>query len=274
MKKMKQVDYRILSTLAEANRFIFEVNDGTGGAVFSKGSAKPVMRVNGMWVTGLLAARWIEVDRREKRSIRYVISDEGRRALHRAGHRLTEAKRPSRKDHRIEAEKHFRCPATKRMVKAKVNLGESPLGWLARRKKADGSPFLSGDEIAAGERLRADFEAAQMGPNVTQDWRRFIAPIDGGRSCSAQERAVGSSAEDARRRLFDALDYLGPDLSDAAFRTCCFLHGLECVESEMGWSARSGKVVLRIALRRLAKFYAASTRQTAPITGGEMALAG
>jgi len=40
-----------------------------------------------------------------------------------------------------------------------------------------------------------------------------------------------------------------------ALRCCCYLQGLEIVEKRMGWSARSGKIVLRIALQRLRRHY-------------------
>ena len=133
-----------------------------------------------------------------------------------------------------------------------VNLGETPLGWLARRRGPDGKAFLEPGEIAAGERLREDFERAQMGPRITQDWRRFLTPGEPGRS-GAGEPAAGPT--EARRRLAEALEALGPGLNDAALRACCFLEGLEATERRMGWAARSGKVVLKIALSRLAEHY-------------------
>jgi hypothetical protein len=45
----------------------------------------------------------------------------------------------------------------------RYGLAESPLIALARRRDRDGSRFLSPDLVRAGERLREDFELAQMG---------------------------------------------------------------------------------------------------------------
>jgi hypothetical protein len=136
----------------------------------------------------------------------------------------------------------------------RVNLGESPLGWLATRKGADGAPFLSPEEVEAGERLRNDFEAAQMGPRVTQDWRNFLTPSDG----PSMSGGPSAGPAVARERMGKALADLGPGLADVALRACCFLEGLEATERSMGWSARSGKVVLKIALQRLALHYGLS----------------
>jgi len=133
---------------------------------------------------------------------------------------------------------------------------ESPIGWLARRKGANGTPFLTRDEVAAAERLRTDFERSQLAPSVSQDWKRFLTSgVQGGIRISAQERDVDGGAEAARERLADALGALGPGLSDVALRVCCFLEGIEAIETSMHWSRRSGKVVLKIALQRLAAFY-------------------
>lgn len=118
---------------------------------------------------------------------------------------------------------------------------ESPIGWLARRRDAGGRPFLSRGAVAAAERLRADFERSQLAPCVTQDWKRFLTSgVEGGTRGSAQERDVDNGANAARERLADALDALGPGLSDVALRVCCFLEGIEAIESSMHWSRRSG----------------------------------
>ncbi|WP_342707287.1 DUF6456 domain-containing protein [Jannaschia pohangensis] len=134
----------------------------------------------------------------------------------------------------------------------RVNLSESPLGSLARKKDRDGKPFLSMDLVVAGERLREDFESAQMGPRVGQNWERFLTP--GGRG-QMQPGSPCSGPEEARTRVSDALRDLGPGLADVVLRVCCFLEGLEACEKRLGWAARSGKIVLRIALQRLAAHY-------------------
>ncbi|SLN12560.1 hypothetical protein PEL8287_00408 [Roseovarius litorisediminis] len=130
---------------------------------------------------------------------------------------------------------------------------ESPLTALARRKDRDGQRFLSDDLVRAGERLREDFELAQMLPRVTQNWDRFLTCVDSGNLVG--ERAGAGGAEAAQARFIGALRHLGPGLGDVVLRCCCYLEGLERAEKRMGWSARSGKIVLRIALQRLKRHY-------------------
>lgn len=151
------------------------------------------------------------------------------------------------------SEKTITDPVTSRTRRARYNLSESPLAALARRKDRDGQPFLEDVLVHAGERLREDFELAQMGPNVTQNWDHFLT--GGGRGTFAPDRATGGGSTGARDRVTQALSDLGPGLSDVALRCCCFLEGLEMAEKRMGWSARSGKIVLRIALQRLKHHY-------------------
>ena len=137
--------------------------------------------------------------------------------------------------------------------RARYNANESPLVALARRRDKDGNPFLDADLVTAGERLREDFELAQLGPRVAQNWDRFLTGADRGGFGGSSD---GQGSERARARVAAALKDLGPGLGDVVLRCCCFLEGMEQAEKRMGWSARSGKIVLKIALQRLKRHYA------------------
>ncbi|GHE04948.1 hypothetical protein U879_02535 [Defluviimonas sp. 20V17] len=140
-----------------------------------------------------------------------------------------------------------------RRQRIRYNLAESPVAALARRRDRDGKPFLSADLVRAAERLREDFEIAQMGPRVAQNWDRFLT--GGDRGGFAQTRGPAEGPRAARDRVAAALRDLGPGLGDMVLRCCCYLEGLEGAEKRLGWSARSGKIVLRIALMRLKRHY-------------------
>lgn len=153
--------------------------------------------------------------------------------------------------HRVFTTRTLPDPDTAEPRRMRVNLAENPLLVLARRRDANGQRFLDADMIAAAERLREDFELAQMGPRVTQNWDGFMtAGID--QSFSA---GLGGGSEAARNRVAAALRELGPGMGDMVLRVCCFLEGIELTERRLGWSARSGKVVLRLALMRLHRHY-------------------
>ncbi len=136
-----------------------------------------------------------------------------------------------------------------------VNESESPLSWLRRRRDKDGKPLISQEEFNAGERLRADFWFAQMTPKVTSSWNstfssrreRRAAP---GAGIELQDRVVA-----ARERVRLALQAVGPELSGILIDVCCHLKGLEEAERSAGWPQRSGKVILQLALTRLARHY-------------------
>jgi hypothetical protein len=134
----------------------------------------------------------------------------------------------------------------------RYNMAESPVVALSRRREKDGKAFLEPALVTAAERLREDFELAQMGPRIAQDWSRFLTAGSGGGFNSGDGLR---GPEGARDRVAAALRDLGPGLGDMALRCCCFLEGLEATEKRMGWSARSGKIVLRIALQRLKRHY-------------------
>lgn len=71
----------------------------------------------------------------------------------------------------------------------------------------------------------------------------------------------------ARDRVAVALADLGPGLGDVALRVCCYQEGLEVAERRMGWAARSGKIVLRIALQRLRRHYDETYGRAGPLIG-------
>lgn len=131
---------------------------------------------------------------------------------------------------------------------------ESPLLWLHRRLGKDGKPQISAEEFAAGERFRSELTLARMMPRMTMNWDASLAP-DGRGAGSRGPAAASDAALAARQRVRLACDRLGPDLSGLAIDVCGFLKGLDLVERERGWPARSAKVVLRLALKALATHY-------------------
>jgi len=138
--------------------------------------------------------------------------------------------------------------------RVRYGIAESPLAALARRRDREGTRFLSRTMVRAGERLREDFEMAQMGPVVSRDLAGFLESLRSEGTPDAPDGGRGTHL--AHARVIAALRDLGPGLSDVALRCCCFLEGLETAEKVLGWSARSGKIVLRIALMRLDVHYA------------------
>lgn len=205
---------------------------------------------------------WISCETKGK-VLQYSITTAGRAALKRlldedSLKRQKEtgfAEKPSvfQSQHKDWAERTVTEPDGVSRKKMRYNLAESPLTSLARKKDKAGNPFLTVELLEAGERLREDFELAHLGPRVAQNWDRFLTGAV--RQKSGSNENLSGGAMNARDRVHAALKDLGPGLSDIVMRCCCFLEGMETAEKRMGWSARSGKIVLRIALQRLRVHY-------------------
>lgn len=181
---------------------------------------------------------------------RFLAEDEAKR---RGKQGSDEGAQAFRDQHGDFEERDIMDPETGAPRRVRYNIAESPLAMLARRKDRNGKPFLSVDLVQAGERFREDFELAQMGPRVAQNWDRFLTSSD--RGSVLGDGGIGEGPRAARDRVLQALEDLGPGLGDIVMRCCCFLEGLEAAEKRLGWSARSGKVVLRIGLQRLRRHY-------------------
>ncbi len=124
-----------------------------------------------------------------------------------------------------------------------INLAESPLSWLGARG------LVTPRQIEAGERLRADYERAAIAPPTTMRWS---PRVDGG----AGEGLDPTAAHLAAKRRFDAaIAGVGRGLSDVLWRVVCAGEGLPVAEKALGWPARSGRLVLTLALDRLADHY-------------------
>jgi hypothetical protein len=135
-------------------------------------------------------------------------------------------------------------PAGRNRRSVTVNLAESPLTWLHARGR------LSDRQFHAGERLRADWEFAQLSASLTMRWDpvRIKGGPDAG--LSPTERQIAAKA-----RFDGAIALAGPGLTDVLWRVVCAGEGLPEAEKGLGWPARSGKLVLGIALDRVADFY-------------------
>jgi hypothetical protein len=128
-----------------------------------------------------------------------------------------------------------------------VNLAESPLGWLFSRG------LLTRRQVDAGERLRLDWERAQLAPRVTMGWDS--APVSANRGGSAPAPDLVGTQIDAKRRFEAAVASAGPGLSDILWRVVCAGEGMRDAETALGWPARAGKLVLTFALDRVADYY-------------------
>jgi hypothetical protein len=128
-----------------------------------------------------------------------------------------------------------------------VNLAESPLGWLKARGLVDGRQY------DAGEKLREDWERAQHAPVVTMRWD--APPKGSGPRGAPEEGDFSDSCLAARRRFESAVAAVGTGLADILWRVVCAGEGMRDAERALGWPARAGKLVLTLALDRLADHY-------------------
>ncbi len=125
-----------------------------------------------------------------------------------------------------------------------VNLAESPLSWLHAHGHLEDRLF------DAGERLRADYERAQLSPGVTMRWEPVRIRGTGDQGLTSGERQLA-----ARERFDGALRAAGKGLQDVLWRVVCAGDSVSTAEKGLGWPARSGKLVLKLALERVADFY-------------------
>lgn len=195
---------------------------------------------------GTIAAARAELEAMRKKGL--LCLEEGRLAVSRQGRkRLKEgggpAPLPARPVETVEYEQG---------ETVRINPEESPLAMLYRRKTANGCAFISDDEFLAGERLRADFTRGSLMPSVTMRWDAGGGGGQGGPGGMAELTDIALAS---RVRVERALDAVGPELNGVLIDVCCFLKGLEMVERERQWPARSAKMLLKAGLAALHRHY-------------------
>ncbi|MDE2184170.1 MAG: hypothetical protein KGJ78_14215 [Alphaproteobacteria bacterium] len=133
------------------------------------------------------------------------------------------------------------------------NVAESPLAWLRHRGQ------ISALECEAGEKLRRDFTIGRLSPRLGVDWSMPLA----GRHLPRSQALLPDTVLAAKQRFAQAMRAIGPGLAELLFDVCCDLRGLEACERVRGWPRASAKVVLRLALGRLAAHYGMTARSRA-----------
>jgi hypothetical protein len=201
----------------------------------SNGFAGPVCMASRLAIAHGLRKGWMAPD---ESGARVRISAAGLRALR----ATTEAASAA---HSIRAE-------TDRSNRAAA---EGALAWLRSHRDKDGRPLITEVQFNAGEKLAGDFWHAQMSPRVTANW----SAVTPGRRLRRATPGVGVDMRDAvvaaRQRFQRALEAVGPELAGILVDVCCHDVGLEVSGHAAGWPRRAAKVVLDLALTRLARHY-------------------
>ncbi|MFT6490658.1 MAG: hypothetical protein ACJAXQ_001441 [Parvibaculaceae bacterium] len=242
---------RIFRRLAEPGTYLSPLGEKKYGLFVPRNRGrKPVMKVEESLVDAFCQKDWLKV---------YLPTDEFQ-APQAESYQLSEVglawwRRQAAEVGAMPFQRQHQDIASVAGGKGRVNHGESPLAWLHHRKGKDGKAFLSDAEFDAGEQFRIDFTKAQLGPSLTANWEaqargRTKRASAGGLALDATHTALM-----ARKRFDQAKDAVGPGLQDILVDVCCHLQRLEGVEKTMCWPQRSGKVVLKIALDRLAHHY-------------------
>lgn len=242
-----ELDREAQSLLARLERGSTILRDGQGclhlADEHSVGTA-PARELPKKLVAHCLAEDWLE-----RRGDSLVLSEVGRARLRRSG----DTGDAFREQHQLRTIGDRDVNGVRRPVL--VNDAESPLGWLKSRKDRNGRPLITSHQYDAGERLRADYWFAHLTSRVTSSWSALASSAHSRRAAPSNAAAFRDEVIAAKERVMRALMAVGPEVSGVLVDVCCELKGLEDAEKENGWPQRAGKVVLQIALTRLARHY-------------------
>lgn len=215
------------------------------------GKGRSFRRAGTGWVSGMLEMPESAVQELERFNLVALIGG-GRLRLTAAGEAWNARKESPAPSNRLLVERGLAEQGEQegqrrgRARSVTVNLGESPLGWLMARG------MISERQFMAGERLRADWTLAGLGPRVTMRWDASPA---GGKGMPHDRLDPTLAQISARQRFDGAVAHAGSGLSNILWRVICAGEGLASAEGALGWPKRAGKLVLGLALDRVADFY-------------------
>lgn len=239
---------RVLRKLLSEGTALVRREDGRYTIVKDGKTDRARTRVEADMVAGFRSRDWIRPRGTAPES--FVLSEPGAAWLSRT---LADGD-PFAAQHQIRRHKRvIDGDGVERLVSA--NEAESPLARLKARNMLDAAQF------DAGERLRRDYTLAQLAPRLGVD---LSAPVVMGMR-GKKEATLSETVLAAKQRFSRAMKAVGPGLNDLLFDVCCHLIGIEDAERDSGWPTRSGRVVLAIALDRLAQHYGMTV--TAPARG-------
>lgn len=124
---------------------------------------------------------------------------------------------------------------------------DSPLAWLRRHG------HLSDRQAMAADRVLDDYLKARLAPRITMSWDAMPSSKTPRGPYGAPDLTDSQLA--ARSRFEAAMAAVGPGLADVLWRVVCDGAGLEAAERALGWPRRAAKLVLGLALDRLADHY-------------------
>jgi hypothetical protein len=242
-----------LSRLARKGAYAAPVDaatiEGRQYAVFSprNGFARAIATISDAMVACACRQGWLAA---EQDGARLRLSAAGARALRRA--RSGGGGPPScqTRDKQSAPRARGAAPPTPGVGKQ-----ESPLAWLRRRKDKDGRPLISEAQFTAGERLRNDYWRGQLMPRVTADWSQSATSRRTRRAGPGVGVELGDGVVAARQRVGRAMRAVGPELASILIDVCCHEMGLQAAGRAQAWPERATKVVLDLALTRLARHY-------------------
>ncbi|NRA86216.1 MAG: hypothetical protein HRU28_02235 [Rhizobiales bacterium] len=136
----------------------------------------------------------------------------------------------------------------------------SPILKLYNRQKNLNNKYLVEQHVQAGQKLFKLFSKANLQPNITMNWDK-LESVPQNHYTGEKEQPFGEQVYIARKQLYESLAYVGEEYAAILVEICLFANGLEATEKAMNWPARSGKLLLTMALDKLAKHYKISTAE-------------